>query len=122
MRWLLKMNAARAPFFILGDHVFGEKNDRSSAADGLVRAGRHGSETDHGAAIGRPYHHESPIAHRAVEEEIEPQLVDVEANAAVHITNIDRDEKNPEVGDLRIQARDCAWPLSGRRVAHGRKL
>src|SRR6185437_8973835 len=124
MRRLLKMHPPRPPLFVFRGDILCKKNDRRRSADGMVllRVRWCRSKTQHCAPIWRPHYHEASVSNRTVKDQIESQLIYVEANAPVHIPNIDRDEENPQVGNFRIRTRNGFRPLSCCRVAHRREL
>src|SRR5690242_11092135 len=90
-------NAARAPLAEFGEHIFGDKRDLCGPADELVLlgialgghecevgaaiGGRNGDETAHGKVFGSFF-----VA--AIEDELEAELVHVEAEAAIQIANV----------------------------------
>src|SRR5438552_12397232 len=124
MRRFLKMHTPLPPLFVFGGHILGEKNDWRRPADGMVllRVRWCRSKTQHCAPIWWPHYHEASVSNQTVKNQIESQLAYIEANAPVHIPNIDRDEEDPQVGNLRIQTRNGFRPLSRCGVAHRRSL
>src|SRR5512133_1479452 len=124
MRRFLKMHPPRPPLFVSSDHVLCEKNDRCRPANRVVvfRVRLCRSKTQHCAPIWRTHYDESSLTNRTVKNQVESQLVYIEANAPVYIPDIDRDEENPQVWNLLIQTRNGFRPLSCCGVAHGQEL
>src|SRR2546422_7093166 len=113
MRRFQEMHSPRPPLFVFIDYVLSEKNNRRRPANGVVffRVKLCRSKAQHCAPIWRPHYHEPSVPNRTVKNQIESQLVYVEANAPVHIPDIDRDEENSQVRNLRIQTRNGFRPL-----------
>jgi hypothetical protein len=118
------MHPPRPPFFVFSDHVLSEEDNRCRPAHGVVlfRVRLCRSQTQHCAPIRRPHYHESSVPNRTVKNQIESQLVYIEANAPVHIPDMDRDEEDAQIRKLRIQTRNRFRPLRCCGVAHRREL
>ena len=77
-----------------------------------------GSKTQHCAPSWRPHYYEPSVPNRTVKNQVESQLVYVEANAPVYIPDIDGDEENSQVGPCEskdkwfsaiVLLRGCSW-------------
>lgn len=91
-RSVIEADAAARPLFIFRDHIFGDEDDLRGTADELVldRIWLGGNEGKNGGAVGRSDGDEAfPGLKLDVIGEVEAELVEVEAEAAVEITDED---------------------------------
>src|SRR5713101_721258 len=119
----LEANSALAPFAVLDNHILGDKGDVSGLADELVlfRAGFWRDEGEVRGAVGRGDGYPATIGLNAsVKDQLEAELIEVKAQAAVEIANVDRDRLKAQVRVLAIQANSGAIYQLARRAGHGR--
>jgi len=98
---LLKANAAAGPFLIFREDVLGDEDYAGGATDELVvlGVGLRSYERENSGAVGRRYGDESFAGLEfGVVGEVEAELVDVEAEAAVLVADVDGDGVDAEVG------------------------
>jgi hypothetical protein len=100
-RGVLEAHAASGPFLIFGENVFGDKGQSCGATDEfeVERIGFWGDEGENGLAVGRSDGDEAVAGLEfGVVGEVEAELVDVEAEAAVLVADVDIDGVDAEVG------------------------
>jgi len=100
-RSVLKADAEFGPFLIFGEDVFGDECQASGTADEfeVERIGIGGDEGEDGLAVGRGNGDEAFTGLQfGVVGEVEAELVDVEAEAAVLVADVDIDGVDAEVG------------------------
>jgi hypothetical protein len=100
-RSVIEADAAEGPLFIFRDNIFGDEDDLRGTADEFVLHGiRLGSdEREDGRAVGRGYGDEAFASLELdVVGEVEAELVEVEAEAAVKIADEDLGGMDAEVG------------------------
>jgi len=91
-RSVIEADAAEGPLFVFRDDIFGDEDDLRGTADELVldRIWLGGNEGKNGGAVGRSDGDEAfPGLKLDVIGEVEAELVEVEAEAAVEITDED---------------------------------
>src|SRR5260370_422503 len=118
----LEANSALAPFAELDDQIFGDKGDLCGLADELVlfRAGFWRDESEVRGTVGRGDGYPATTGLNAgIKDQLEAELIEVKAQAAVEIANVDRDRLEAQVWVLAIQANSGAANQLARRVAHG---
>src|SRR6266851_1473930 len=119
----LEANSALGPFAVLGNHILGDKGDRHGPANelDLFRAGVRCDEGEVRGAVGRGDGYETTVGLNAgVKDQLEAELIEVEAQALLQITDENRNRLETQVRVLAIQAnRGAVRPLL-RRIAHGR--
>ena len=100
-RSVLEANAASGPFLIFGQDVFGDERQAGGAANKfeVERVGLGGDEREDGLSVGGG-HGDKAFAglEFGVIGEVEAQLVDVEAETAVLVADVDVDGVDAEVG------------------------
>src|SRR6266851_1113388 len=119
----LEANSALAPFAVLDNHILGDKGDVSGLADELVlfRAGFWRDEGEVRGTVGRGDGYPATIGLNAgIKDQLEAELIEVKAQAAVEIANVDRNRLEAQVRVLAIQANSGAIYQLARGVAHGR--
>ena len=100
-RSVIEADAAFGPFLIFGEDVFGDESQAGGAADEfeVERVGLGGDEGEDGLAVGRSDGDEAFAGlELGVVGEVEAELVDVEAEAAVLVADVDVDGVDAEVG------------------------
>jgi hypothetical protein len=100
-RSVIEADAAEGPLFIFGDDVFGDEDDLRGTADELVLhgIGLGGDEREDGGTVGRGYGYEAFAGLEFdVVGEVEAELVEVEAEAAIEIANENLGGMDAEVG------------------------
>jgi hypothetical protein len=115
-RRIAKMNPALVPFAVLGDDIFGEKNDRRGPADEFVvlRIGSGRDQPEHRSSVGRGNRHQAVTGLKtSIESQMESKLIQVEIQAAILIANKNVDGVNTQVRVLPVQAN------GGSGAAHG---
>lgn len=98
---VLKADATFGPFLVFSEDVFGDEGQASGAADEFEVEGVWfgGDEGEDGLAVGRSYGDEAFAGLEfGVVGEMEAELVDVEAEAAVLVADVDVDGVDAEVG------------------------
>ena len=91
-RRVLKAHAAVGPFVKFGSDVFSDKNNLCGSADelGLLGLGLGDDERKDGAAIGRSDGDPAVTGLEAgVEGEVEAELIEIKAQAAILIADVD---------------------------------
>src|SRR5713101_2968849 len=119
----LEANSALAPFAELGNQIFGDKGDVSGLANELVlfRAGFWRDDGEVRGAVGRGKGYPATTGLNAgVKDQLEAELIEVKAQAAVEIANVDRDRLEAQVRVLAIQANSGAIYQLARRAGHER--
>src|SRR3989442_8907598 len=119
----VEANSALGPLAVLGNHILGDKGDRRRPADelGLFRAGLRRYECEVRRAVGRGDGYKTTTGLNAgVKDQLEAELIEVEAQAVVEIANVNRNRLEAQVGVLAIQANNGAVGPLSRRIAHGR--
>ncbi len=124
LRWKLKVDSAAAPLFVFRSDIFGDEVNLGVASDKLVYVGigcRLG-ESDIRAAVRRPNLDPPPaVLENLVHKQPETELVQVETQTSLLITNEDHDEMQREIGILSVQAGKRAInPKWCRGVTHSR--
>ncbi len=100
-RSVIKADPAEGPLLIFRDDIFGDENDLRRTADEFVleRIGFGSDEGKNGGAVGRRYGDQAFAGLEAhVVGEVEAELVEVEAEAAVKIADEDLGGVDAEVG------------------------
>jgi len=98
---VIEADATEGPLLIFGEHIFGDEDDLCGTADEFVLhgIGLGGDKREDGGAIGR---RDGDQAFAGLEldvvGEVEAELVEVEAEAAVKIADEDLRGMDPEVG------------------------
>src|SRR5260370_38576989 len=119
----LEANPALAPFAVFDNHILGDKGDVSGLANELVlfRAGFWRDEGEVRGAVRRGDGYETAAGLNAgVKNQLEAELIEVKAQAAVEVANVDRDRLKAQVRVLAIQADSGAIYQLATGVAHGR--
>ncbi len=101
---MIEADAAEGPLFIFRDDIFGDEDDLRGTANQLVlyRIWLGGNEGKNGGAVGRSDGDEAfPGLKLDVVGEVEAELVEVEAEAAVEVADEDLSGMDAEVG-LRL--------------------
>jgi hypothetical protein len=100
-RRVIEANSAVGPFLIFGEDVFGDKRQARGAADEfeVERVGLRCDQREDGLPVRRSYGDEAftGLQFRVVRE-VEAELVDIEAQAAVLVAHVDIDGVDAEVG------------------------
>ena len=99
-RSVIEADAAEGPLFVFRDDIFGDEDDLRGTADELVldRIWLGGNEGKNGGAVGRSDGDEAfPGLKLNVVGEVEAELVEVEAEAAVEIADEDLSGMDTEV-------------------------
>src|SRR5467141_252709 len=119
----LEANAALVPFAVFGNHILGYKGDVCGLADELVlfRAGFRSDEGEVRGAVRRGDGYEPTARLNAgVKDQLETELIEVEAEALLEIADVNRNRLEAQVGVLAVQANSGAVIPLAKRVAHGR--
>ena len=119
----LETDAALAPFAVLGNYILGDESDVRGLADelALFRAGFWRDEREVRGAVGRSDGYETAAGLNAgVKDQLETELIEVKAKAAVEIADVDRNRLEAQVGVLAVQANGGAVIPLAKRVGHGR--
>jgi hypothetical protein len=98
---ILEANAALGPFLVFGEDIFRDESDAGGAADEfeVEGVGLGGDEPEDGLAVGRGDGDEALAGLEfGVVGKVEAELVDVEAEAAVLVADVDGDGVDAEVG------------------------
>ena len=99
-RRILKADAVPGPFLKLGRDVFGDKNNLGGAADELVllRLGLGNNKRKDRAAVRRGDGYPAVTRLKSgIEGQMESELIQVEAQAAILVTNVDVHTMETEV-------------------------
>ena len=105
---MVKAHAVSAPFFELGEDVFGQEDDLSRAADKLVfiGAGFRSNEREHSGAIrGSDGERIFGGRERDVKSQAESQLIQVELPASLFVANENGNGSETEVGVVAIRVK-----------------
>src|ERR1700722_15677714 len=100
-RCIAKVNSALSPLAEFGNHIFGKKHDRRGMSDELVvfRVWIGRDQPKHRGSIRRRDGHQAITGWKAdVEGQMEPELIQVEIQAAILVSNKDIDSVNAQVG------------------------
>ena len=100
-RCVIEAHAAFGPFLIFGEDVFGDEGQAGGAADEfeVEGVGLGGDQGEDGLAVGRGYGDEAFTGLEfGVVGEVEAELVDVEAQAAVLVADVDVDRVDAQMG------------------------
>jgi hypothetical protein len=119
---MVKTHAAAAPFFELGEDVFGQEDDLSRTADKLVfiGAGFGSNEREHSGAIwGSDGERIFDGRERDIKGQAESQLIQVESPASLFVANENGNGSEPEVGVVAIRVKTAPVRKQGRRVSSG---
>jgi len=103
-RGVLEADASFGPFLVFCEDVFGDEGQAGGAADEfeVERVGFGGDQGEDGLAVGRGYGDEALAGLEfGVVGEMEAELVNVEAEGAVLVADIDVDGVDAEVGGRR---------------------
>ena len=103
-RCIAKVNSALAPFAELGNDVFGQEDDGRGPPDQLVvfRIGIGCDQPQHRGAVRRRDRYQAVTRLKAgVQSQIESELIPVEFQAAILISDKNVDRVNAQVGVLR---------------------
>jgi hypothetical protein len=115
-RHILKPNAAPAPLAILGEDILRYKNDPGGPADKLIltRFGFGRDKGKQGATVGRGDRH-PPVAglKLRIKGQSESELIRVESQALILISNVNVDSVNTQMGAVPIHAK--TGPARSRR-------
>ena len=117
---MVKTHAVAAPFFELGEDVFGQEDDLSSAADKLVfiGAGFRSNEREHSGAIGGSDGERIfDTRERDIKGQAESQLIQVESPASLFVANENGNGSEAKVGVVAIRAKTAPVRKQGRRVS-----
>ncbi len=121
---MVKTHAVAAPFFELGDYVFGQEDDLSRTADKLVfiGAGLRSNEREYSGAIGRS-DGEGIFdgGERDIKGQAESQLIQIELPAAFFVANENGNGSQSEVGVVAIRVKTAPVGKEGRRVSSGHR-
>jgi hypothetical protein len=115
---ILEADAALGPFLVFGEDIFGDEGDTGGAADELEveGVGLGGDEPEDRLAVGRGDGDEAFAGLEfGVVGKVEAELIDVEAEAAVLVADVDGDGVDAEVG-----GRIWGWCGSGHGEIIGR--
>src|SRR5882724_3194757 len=120
LRRMMKTHAAPVPFLELGEHVFGQEDDLSRAADKLVfiGVGFRSNEREHSGAIGGSDGERIfDGRERDIKGQAESQLIQVESPASLFVANENGNGSEAEVGVVAIRAKTAPVRKQGRRVS-----
>ena len=101
---MIEADAAQGPLLIFRDDIFGDEDDLRGTADEFVLhgIGLGSDEREDGGAVGRRYGDEAFAGLELdVVGEVEAELVEVEAEAAIEIAYEDLGGMDAEVGGRR---------------------
>src|SRR5713226_3388580 len=120
----LEANSALAPFAELGEHIFSDEGNLGGPANelALLGVGLRRAQCQVRSAVRRGDGY--PAAARLiarVKDQLETELIDVEAQAAVQIAHEDRDGLEAQVRVLAIQANRgpvCPFARSAAHAQH----
>jgi len=107
-RSVIEADAAERPLFVFGDDIFGDEDDLRGTADEFVLhgIGLGSDERKDGRTVGRSYGDEAFAGLELdVVGEVEAELVEVEAEAAVEIADEDLRGMDAEMGRGRLRGR-----------------
>jgi len=97
---VIEADASLGPFLVFGEDVFGDESEARRAADEfeVERVGLGRDKREDGLAVRRGYGDEAFAGLQfGVVSEVEAELVDVEAEAAVLVADVDVDGVDAEV-------------------------
>src|SRR5258708_1171210 len=117
----VEANSVLGPFAVLGNHIFGDEGDRGGPANelALFRAGLRRDESEVRGAVGRGDGYETTVGLNAGgKDQLEAELIEVEAQAQLEIANVNRNRLEAQVGILAIQANSGAVRPFARGVGH----
>jgi hypothetical protein len=101
---VIEADAAEGPLLIFRDDIFGDEDDLRGTADEFVLhgIGLRGDEREDGGTVGRSYGDQAFAGLELdVVGEVEAELVEVEAKAAIKIADEDLGGMDAEVGAWR---------------------
>ena len=120
-RGKIEAHAALGPFKIFREHIFSDKRDVRGPADELVlrRVRLRRDEREVGGTVGRRDGYPSAARLRVtIKNEVEAQLVQVEAQAGFQFAHKDSHRLNAQKGLLAIQANGRRTSIGARRDSH----
>src|SRR5229473_3913363 len=96
----VEANSSFGPFAVFGNHILGDKGDGRKPANelALFRAGFRRDESEVRGAVGRGDGYETTVGLNAgVKDQLEAELIEVEAQAVVEIANVNRNGLKTQV-------------------------
>ena len=102
------MNAAAAPLGVLGGDILGNEDDPGGSSDELIlaRFGLGRDQRQQGAAVGRGDRHPAVAGLKLrIEGQIEAELIPVESQALLLVSNVDIDRVNAQMRTVYIHSR-----------------